>query len=145
MRYCCCILSPQTIYTLSQFFHLSLENDVTATLKRFLKPFLLTFIPKWILIQFCPKKSRSKNNKWHPNQLILVSISSWDKYSDLQSRQSEGNISHATWDNPDNLEELLWANRSQSGAIVKTVVNLQFFLRNHSQTIVLLYSKIIYI
>ena len=42
MRYFCCILSPQTIYT--QFFHLSLENDVTATLKRFLKPFLLTFI-----------------------------------------------------------------------------------------------------
>ena len=69
MRYCCCILSPQTIYTLSQFFHLSLENDVTATLKRFLKPFLLTFIPKWILIQFCPKKSRSKNNKWHPQSV----------------------------------------------------------------------------
>lgn len=90
---------------------------------------MLTFILKWILIQFCPKKSRSKNNKWHPNQLILASISSWDKYSDLQSRQSEGNISHATWDNPDNLEELLWANRSQSGAIVKTVVNLQFFFK----------------
>ena len=46
MRYCCCILSPQTIYTLSQFFHLSLENDVTATLKRFLTPFFLTFILK---------------------------------------------------------------------------------------------------
>lgn len=69
MRYCCCILSPQTIYTLSQFFHLSLENDVTATLKRFLKPFLLTFILKWILIQFCPKKSRSKTNKWHPQSV----------------------------------------------------------------------------
>ena len=63
MRYCCCILSPQTIYTLSKFFHLSLENDVTATLKRFLKPFMLTFIQERILIQFCPKKSRSKNIK----------------------------------------------------------------------------------
>ena len=69
MRYCCCILSPQTTYTLSQFFHLSLENDVTATLKRFLKPFLLSFILKWILIQFCPKKSRSKHIKWHPQSV----------------------------------------------------------------------------
>ena len=55
------------IYVVDNF--LSLENDVTATLKRFLKPFLLTFIPKWILIQFCPKKSRSKNNKWHPQSV----------------------------------------------------------------------------
>ena len=138
MRYCCCILSPQTIYTLSQFFHLSLENDVTATLKRFLKPFLLTFIPKWILIQFCPKKSRSKNNKWHPQSVNTG-------FHIILRQVIRLAIKTITWDNPDNAEELLWANRSQSGAIVKTVVNLQFFLRNHSQTIVLLYSKIIYI
>ena len=30
---------------------------------------MLTFILKWILIQFCPKKSRSKNNKWHPQSV----------------------------------------------------------------------------
>ena len=129
MRYCCCILSPQTVYTLRQFFHLSLENDVTATLKRFLTPFFLTFILKWILMQFCPKNQEVKTRNDTPNQLILTSMSSWDKYSDLKSRQSQGNISHATWDNPDNSEELLWANRSQSGAIVKTVVNLQFFFK----------------
>ena len=138
MRYCCCILSPQTIYTLSQFFHLSLENDVTATLKRFLKPFLLTFILKWILIQFCPKKSRSKTNKWHPQSVNTG-------FHIILRQVIRLAIKTITWDNPDNAEELLWANRSQSGAIVKTVVNLQFFLRNHSQTIVLLYSKIIYI
>ena len=66
---------------------------------------------------------------------MLASIPSWDKYSNLQSRQSQENISHATWENPDNSEELPWANRSQSGAIVKTAVNLQFFLWNHSQTL----------
>lgn len=120
MRYCCCILSPQTIYTLSQFFHLSLENDVTATLKRFLKPFLLTFILKWILIQFCPKKSRSKNIKWHPQSVNTG-------FHIILRQVIRLAIKTITWDNPDNAEELLWANRSQSGAIVKTVVNLQFF------------------
>ena len=53
----------------SNYIYTESINDVTATLKRFLKPFLLTFILKWILIQFCPKKSRSKNIKWHPQSV----------------------------------------------------------------------------
>ena len=146
MRYCCCILSPQTIYTLSQFFHLSLENDVTATLKRFLKPFLLTFILKWILIQFCPKKSRSKNNKWHPqsvntgfhiilrqvfrlaNKTITGKHFSCNMGQSWQFRRIALSKQKSVW--------------SHCEDCCKPPI---FFLRNHSQTIVLLYSKMIYI
>lgn len=146
MRYCCCILSPQTIYTLSQFFHLSLENDVTATLKRFLKPFLLTFILKWILIQFCPKKSRSKNNKWHPQSVNTGFHIILRQVFRLANKTITGKHFSCNMGQSWQFRRIALSKQKSVWSHCEDCCKPPIFvLRNHSQTIVLLYSKMIYI